>query len=42
MNGKAYQTLNLVDYKVYGYGQNFADDQFEEIVQTVEKQRILS
>lgn len=33
MNGKAYQTLNLVDYKVYGYGQNFADDQFTEIVE---------
>ena len=25
MSGKAYQTLNLVDYKVYGYGQNLAD-----------------
>lgn len=33
MNGKAYQMLNLVDYKVYGYGQNFADDQFAEIVE---------
>ena len=33
MSGKAYQTLNLVDYKVYGYGQNFADDQFTEIVE---------
>lgn len=33
MNGKAYQTLELVDYKVYGYGQNFADDQFAEIVE---------
>lgn len=33
MDGKAYQTLNLVDYKVYGYGQNFADDQFTEIVE---------
>lgn len=33
MNGKAYETLNLADYKVYGYGQNFADDQFTEIVE---------
>lgn len=32
-NGKAYQTLDLVDYKVYGYGQSFADDQFAEIVE---------
>lgn len=33
MDGRAYQTLNLVDYKVYGYGQKFADDQFAEIVE---------
>lgn len=33
MDGRAYQTLNLVDYKVYGYGQEFADDQFAEIVE---------
>ena len=30
--GKAYKTLELADYKVYGYGQNFEDDQFAEIV----------
>ena len=28
----AYEALHLVDYKVYSYGQEFADDQFEEIV----------
>lgn len=33
LSGKEYQTLNLVDYKVYGYGQNFEDDQFMEIVE---------
>lgn len=32
MNGKEYQTLHLTDYKLYGYGQNFEDDQFAEIV----------
>lgn len=32
MNGKTYEILNLVECKVYGYGQHFADDQFEEIV----------
>lgn len=32
LSGKAYQTLNLVDYKLYSYGQNFGDDQFAEIV----------
>lgn len=30
--GKAYDTLHLVDYKLYSYGQKFADDQFDEIV----------
>lgn len=33
LSGKEYQTLHLVDYKVYGYGQNFEDDQFTEIVE---------
>ena len=30
--GKKYETLHLVDYKLYSYGQQFEDDQFEEIV----------
>lgn len=32
MNGKEYQTLHLTDYKLYGYGQDFEDDQFAKIV----------
>ncbi len=32
LNGKEYETLNLTYYKVYSYGQNFADDQFEEVL----------
>ncbi len=32
LNGKDYETLNLTDYKVYSYGQNFADDQFAEVL----------
>lgn len=35
MGQKPYQTLNLADYKVYGYGQHFEDDQFEEIVEAI-------
>ena len=31
MDGKAYQTLDLADYKVYGYGQHFEDDQFAQM-----------
>lgn len=37
MAGKAYQTLNLTDYKVYGYGQQFEDDQFVEIVEKMKE-----
>lgn len=32
MYDRTYETLNLADYKVYGYGQSFKDDQFEEVV----------
>ena len=31
--GKEYETLNLIDYKIYAYGQDYADDQFEEIIE---------
>ena len=31
--GKEYETLNLIDYKIYAYGQNYDDDQFEEIIE---------
>lgn len=27
-----YETLNLIDYKIYAYGQDYADDQFDEVV----------
>ncbi|MGI6590429.1 MAG: flavodoxin family protein [Eggerthellaceae bacterium] len=30
--GKEYDELDLVDMKVYGYGQEFDDDQFEEVL----------
>lgn len=32
LSDKTYQTINLVDYKLYSYGQKFGDDQFDEIV----------
>lgn len=37
MAGSAYETLNLADYKVYGYGQKFEDDQFDEIVEKMKE-----
>ncbi len=29
---QAFETLNLVDHKVYSYGQSYPDDQFEEVL----------
>lgn len=37
LNGKDFQSLHLVDYKIYSYGQNFKDDQFDEVVNAMEK-----
>ena len=35
--GKEYETLNLIDYKIYAYGQEYADDQFDEVIATIRK-----
>lgn len=32
-NGIDFDQINLVDYKIYQIGQNFSDDQFEEVYQ---------
>lgn len=33
LSGKGYETLHLVDYKIYPLGQSFADDQFDDVMQ---------
>ena len=33
LSGKEYETLNLIDYKIYAYGQEYADDQFDEVIE---------
>ena len=35
--GHDYQTLDLADYKLYAYGQNFADDQLDDVMTEVAK-----
>ena len=35
--GKGYETLNLIDYKIYAYGQNYSDDQFNEVIDAIRK-----
>lgn len=41
LQGIDYETLNLTDYKVYSYGQNFADDQFNEILAKMKEAQII-
>ena len=35
LSGKAYDTIELGTTKVYDYGQDFADDQFDEVVRAM-------
>ncbi len=35
--GKEYETLNLIDYKIYAYGQNYEDDQFDKVIEAIRK-----
>ncbi|MBQ9315448.1 MAG: NAD(P)H-dependent oxidoreductase [Atopobiaceae bacterium] len=35
LEGKTYDTIELGTTKVYDYGQDFADDQFDEVVQAM-------
>lgn len=35
--GKEYDTLHLVDYKIYSYGQEYADDQFMEVIERMKE-----
>lgn len=37
LRGKDFETLHLVDYKIYSYGQNFPDDQFGEVITEIQK-----
>lgn len=32
LRGHEYETVNLAEYKIYGYGQQFEDDQFMEVI----------
>ena len=37
LSGKDYKTLNLIDYKIYAYGQAYEDDQFNEVIEAIRK-----
>lgn len=37
LKDQEFKTLNLVDYKIYSYGQNFEDDQLDEITEQMKQ-----
>lgn len=41
LSDNGYETLHLVDYKIYPLGQSFADDQFEEVMQMITNADVL-
>lgn len=38
---KAYKTLNLTDYKIYSYGQDFADDELDFVISKMKKADVI-
>lgn len=41
LKGHNYETLNLTDYKIYGYGQIFEDDQFMEVIEKIREAKTI-
>ena len=38
---KTYETLNLTDYKIYSYGQDFADDELDFVISKMKKADVI-
>ena len=41
LEGHEYETLNLAEYKIYGYGQEFEDDQFFEVIDKIRESDVI-
>lgn len=41
LGSKSYETLSLVDYKIYSYGQNYPDDQFSAVIEKIKNSEII-
>lgn len=41
LKGKEYETMNLTDYKIGSYGQNFEDDELGQVIAKMEKAEII-
>lgn len=41
LKGKSYDTLDLVDLKIYSYGQHFDDDQYQEVIRAISSHDVI-
>lgn len=41
LEGKEYDTLHLVDYKIYSYGQKYEDNQFMEVIEKMKQADVI-
>lgn len=41
LKGHEYDTLDLVDLKIYSYGQHFADDQYQEVIRAISSHEVI-
>lgn len=40
-SGKEYETLNLTDYRIGSYGQNFSDDQLNVVIERMKQSDVI-
>lgn len=41
LKGQSYDMLDLVDLKIYSYGQHFADDQYQEVIRAISSHDVI-
>lgn len=41
LSGKEYETLNLTDYRIGSYGQNFLDDQLDVVIEKMKESDVI-
>lgn len=41
LGNNEYETLNLTDYKIYSYGQSFAEDELEKVISEMKKADVI-
>ena len=41
LQGKEYETLNLTDYRIGSYGQNFKDDELDQVIAKMKQAEVI-